>query len=157
MPLYDRRCESCGTERYDLMEPVEAPPVLCLDCGEPTVRAWLGKGASVVGDEMDHVQINGLKEPRRFTSKQEHSRWLKANGFRINDAHVGAQGSDKNKFTTRSVTMDPVTLANATELVNRTASIPAKGAGGEELGLTSNAGVVHYLRNRSRIERGEFF
>lgn len=129
---------------------------LCDDCGEPTERAWF-KSANVIGDEMHHLQINGTKTPILFTSKLEHKRWLKQNGYRINDGHVGEQGSDKNKHTTRLATMDPQTLANAKALIDRTAALPAKGAGGEELGLTSNEGVVQYLSHRSRIERGEFF
>lgn len=156
MPFFDRRCESCGTEVYDVLEPSNAPVVLCGECGEPTVRAWLTKPAYVIGDEMDHTQINGLKHPRRFTSKQEHARWMKANGFRIKDDHVGSQGSDKNKFTQRWAGMDPQTLKNAQDLVARAASAPATSS--EEdgpRGITSNDGIMRYLQDRSRNERGD--
>lgn len=156
MPRYDRKCPSCGWIAINLLERMDAKR-LCDDCGEPTERAWLTP-PSVVGDEMDHVQVNGLKEPRRFTSKQEHARWLKANGFRINDAHVGEQGSDKSKWTSRTATMDPQTLANATALVTRAASAPATSAEDDgPRGITSNEGVIRYLERQAQMQRGEFF
>lgn len=118
-----------------------------------------GLGVSVViGDEMDHVQVNGLKHPRRFTSKQEHKRWLKEHGYRIYDTHEGDQGSDKNKFTTRLATMDPQTLKNAQELVTRAASAPAtRSADDAPIGITSDDGVIRYLTDRRRAEQGKYF
>lgn len=155
MPRYDRKCPECGWEAIDLWERMDAK-LLCPECGEPTERAYLTTAASVIGDEMDAVLTNGSKQPWRCRSKQLHRDWLKANGYRIKDDHVGEQGSDKNKFTSRSVTMDPQTLANATALVTRAALEPARGSASETIGLTSNEGVIRYLHDRARIERGEF-
>ena len=110
----------------------------------------------MIGDECDFVSRNGEKKPIRFRSKLEHRRWLKEHGYRIKDDHVGAQGSDKNKFTQRWAAMDPQTMKNAMELVARAALEPARGSGDEgALGLTSNEGIVRYLEHRTRIERGE--
>lgn len=106
---------------------------------------------------MDHVQVNGLNQPRRFTSKQEHRRWLKAHGYRINDGHVGHQGGDANRFTQRLATMDPQTMQNAMELVARASLAPATSPQDDgPRGITSDAGVIRYLNDRARRERGEY-
>jgi hypothetical protein len=74
----------------------------------------------IIGDECDFTQVNGLKAPRRFRSKQEHKRWLKANGYEIVDTHVGLQGSDKSPHTTNwASTYDPYTAENAKILIER--------------------------------------
>ena len=86
-----------------------------------------GRGCSgAIDDSMDHVQINGCKEPIHFTSKQERKRWLKENGYREYVRHIGVDGSDKSKHTTRWATMDAYTLANAKELLERAAQQPAR-------------------------------
>jgi len=159
VPIFDRQCPACGTVRLNVLEASDPIPVrLCDQCGEPMARAWLGKSSTVIGDECDFISRNGEKEPVRFRSRSEHRRWLKAHGYRIKDDHVGAQGSDKNKHTQRWAAMDPQTLANATALVTRASTAPATGHGDEgALGLTSNEAILHYLRDRSRIERGDLF
>lgn len=75
---------------------------------------------------MYHLQVNGLKEPRLFTSKQERARWMKEEGFRDCTRHVGQDGTDKSPHTTRWVTMDAYTLQNAKELLERAAQQPAR-------------------------------
>ena len=118
-PLYDRNC-ACGWQAVDVWEAVYTPARACPQCGGDTQRAWLSKPPMVVGDECDFVQRNGLKEPRRFRSKQEHRRWLKANGYVVNDAHVGVPGSDKSPHTTSwAATYDPDTAANVKILIER--------------------------------------
>lgn len=75
---------------------------------------------------MDHVQVNGLREPRRFTSKQERKRWMKENGYREFVRHKGTD-SDKSKHTTNwAASMSPETLENARIMLERTASEPAR-------------------------------
>lgn len=102
------------------------PLVACPDCGAPTRRAWLSKAAAIVGDEMDHVQVNGLREPRRFRSKQEHKRWLKEAGYEIRDGHAPMPGTDKSKHGISWATMDPQTLENARYLVTHRQMIDAE-------------------------------
>lgn len=86
-----------------------------------------GRGYStVVGDEMDHVQVNGTREPIRFRSKQARKRWMKANGLRECAYHIGLDGSDKSKHTRRWEAMDAQTLENARILVERAAQEPTR-------------------------------
>jgi hypothetical protein len=125
MPLYDRLCTHCGFIAIDVMEPVHVDAVSCPDCGNPTERAWLTAPA-VVGDEMEHTQINGLREPRRFTSKQERKRWMKDNGYTERVRHIGLDGGDRSKHTTNWASISPETLENARIMLERTAREPAK-------------------------------
>lgn len=121
MPYYDRLCNRCGWLAVDALEACYADAPACPDCGTLTVRTWLTKPPTAIGDAMDHVQVNGLKEPRRFTSKQERRRWMKENGFREFVRHI-----DGSPHTERWATMDALTLANATALVTRAAKEPAR-------------------------------
>ncbi len=82
--------------------------------------------STVVGDEVDFVQVNGLPQPRRFRSRLEHQRWLKEQGYRVYDTHVGEQGSDKSRHTRSAAIMDPQTLENGRYLVTHRAMIDAK-------------------------------
>lgn len=158
MKYFDRKCPACGTITIDSLEPSDAPVILCSQCGEPTERAWIAKAATVIGDECDFTSRNGEREPRRFRSKLEHRRWLKEKGYRINDAHVGTQDGDTSKHTTRWAAMDQQTLQNAIDLVTRAASAPATTPRDDgPHGISSNEGIIRYLDERSRVERGEFF
>lgn len=151
MPRYDRKCRDCAWLSYDVWEPAEAPIVPCPDCGAPTERAWL-QAASVIGDEIDHVQRNGTKRPIRFRSRLERNRWLKANGYRELD-------TEESKGARSADCMDPVTMANAAALVARAASAPATWRDPDHapIGITSDEGVIRYLTDRSRAEfRGEY-
>lgn len=89
-------------------------------------RTWLTKASCVIGDEMDHVQVNGCTEPIRFTSKQERKRWMKEHGYVDAVRHVGEDGGDKSRHTSRWVTMDQYTLDNARELLERAAKLPTR-------------------------------
>jgi putative FmdB family regulatory protein len=119
MPNYDRLCPSCGWVAVDVLEPIAAPPVACPDCGAETQRVWLSAPPNVIGDEMDHVQVNGLRHPRRFRSKQEHKRWLKAEGFVIKDEHKPLVGTDKSPHSTRWASGGKQWLADAEALAQR--------------------------------------
>ncbi len=121
MPLFDRVCSSCAWSEVDVWEPVYVdPPPSCPQCGAATARAWLTKPPAVVGDEMDHLQVNGLATPRRFRSKQEHKRWQKESGWVVKDTHVAPNGSDRSKFTTDwSRSYDPFTANNVRILLER--------------------------------------
>src|SRR5438128_1753570 len=92
----------------------------CPTCGGQTERAWLTKCSTVVGDECDFIQTNGLKHPRRFQSKQAFKRWLKANQFAVKEEHLGQDGTDKSPYTTSwSQGYDPYTADNVKILLER--------------------------------------
>lgn len=80
-----------------------------------------GRGVGAVhGDEMDHVQVNGTREPIRFTSKAERRAWLKANGLEEAVRHVPLAGSDKSPHTIDWTSrMDPYTANNVRILLER--------------------------------------
>jgi hypothetical protein len=127
MPLYDRTCTvGCGWQAVDRWEPVQTVSPLCPACSAPTVRAWLTKATSVIGDEIDHVQVNGTKTPIRFRSKQDRKRWLKEQGYREYDTHQGDVGSDKSKHTTSwTQSYDAYTAENVRILLERAFTQPA--------------------------------
>ena len=145
--FFDRRCPECGWVRIDSFEPSEAPIILCDDCGEPTERAWLTKASNVIGDAMDWTQRNGTKIPIHFTSKQERKRWMKQEGWREADYHMGDQGSDKNKFTQPWATMSQETLDGAKAMLERVATQSSwRDVEDAPIGITSQDGLHRYLR-----------
>ncbi len=99
---------------------------------------------SVIGDDCDFISHNGERHPVRFRSKQEHRRWLKQHGYRINDAHIGQQGSDKSPFTASAVVISQKTLDDAKAMLER-----GSRGGAEERrapGITSFDGLTRYLQ-----------
>ena len=146
MPFFDRKCGSCGTLKIDCLEPSEPPTVLCDDCGEPTERVWLSKSSNVIGDECDFVQHNGTKTPIRFRSRGDHKLWLKSHGYRIAE-DASAKGSKSAGI------MDAYTLEAARTLVSR----DNRASGWRDpdqapIGITSDEGVIRFLRDRSRAD-----
>lgn len=119
MPNYDRLCNACGWVAIDVLEPIAAPPVACPQCEAETIRVWLTAPPNVIGDEMDHIQVNGLRHPRRFRSKQELARWRKSEGFTVLDEHIPLQGTDKSPHTSRWASGGKQWLADAEELARR--------------------------------------
>jgi hypothetical protein len=140
-PFYDKSC-LCGWIGIDVLERVNETDVACPDCGLPTKRIWITKPPTAIGDELDHVQVNGLREPRRFTSKIERARWMKENGFRDCTRHVGEDGTDKSRHTTRWATMDKYTLQNAKELLERASQQPARNDPQDRLHITHSYGTA---------------
>lgn len=126
MPNYDRICDSCGWFSVDLLEPIAAPPVPCPDCSAETKRAWLTAPPTVIGDEMDHVQVNGLRHPRRFRSKEEHRLWLKSSGWRVSEEFAPMPGTDKSPHSVRSITGGKQWLADAEALALRNGAAEGK-------------------------------
>lgn len=104
MPMYDRKCEHCGTVRFDCWESIKADTPTC-ECGGAMPRVWLSKGALVVDDSwpggrtFEHL----AHEPQTFYSRSELNRFLKATNQMEFVRHVGEQGSDKSRHTTRWV------------------------------------------------------
>jgi hypothetical protein len=101
VPMYDRRCAFCGWTAIDRLEAIAAWILPCPECGQPTERAWLTKPPAAIGDEMDHVQVNGLNQPRRFRHKSERKRALKEAGWREYDAHCPTPGSDHDPHSVK--------------------------------------------------------
>lgn len=157
MPFYDRACPDCTWTAIDRFERIEPGIVLCPDCGSPTERAWLTKPSNVVGDEMEHTQVNGLAQPRRFTSKIEHRRWLKANIYRIADDHVPLQGSDRSPHSSRWAAISQETLDGAKAMLERSSGAGSRDASKAEIGITSFDGLIHYLTTKRKAEAGQFF
>ena len=138
MPFYDRICH-CGWTAIDVLEAIETVHA-CPDCGMQTERAWLTKPSNVIGDECDFVSHNGEKQPVRFRSKAEHKRWLKERGWRIKDDHVGEQGTDKSRFTSRWAGGGKQWLADAEALAQRHGASVGKDPGDEPVHVTFTTG-----------------
>lgn len=130
MPFYDRACGVCEWQVIDTFEPVNVEASPCPACGSETSRVWISRTSQVIGDEMDHVQENGLKQPRRFTSKSEWRRWMKENGLENPVRHACLPGTDKSPHTTdwSKGSMDPYTLEQAKILVSRQHSVKGNDA-----------------------------
>lgn len=153
MPFYDRLCGACRWQGIDLFEPIAAGNVACPVCGSLTERAWLSKAASVNADECDFIQHNGTREPIRFRSKELFRKWLKAEGYRVNDTHVGKPGSDKSPHSSSCSAVTAETLAGAKAMLERVGATRHDG----EIGITSSEGLVRYMRDKGRAERGHYF
>ena len=121
MPFYDRICKACAWLAIDVFEPVNVDQAIaCPACGATTERAWITKAATVFPDACDFTVTNGTKVPIRFRSRLEHKRWLKEQGFAIDDHHRPLQGTDKSPYTSNwSQVYDPYTAANVKELLER--------------------------------------
>jgi hypothetical protein len=107
--MYDRVCPN-NHELIDCYEPIKAPEVLCKQCGKPTERAWIGKPANVIGDDIPGgIWIrHGLCDPetgapRKYYSKSEMAAEAKRRGLVNLVEHAPEQGSDKSKHTSRWV------------------------------------------------------
>lgn len=102
MPLFDRKCESCGTVRFDCLESSQAENPICA-CGGTMTRVWIGKAPAAIDDSFiggkyfEHVSHTG----ETFYSKGELKRFLKATGQMEYVRHQGKPGSDKHPDTTR--------------------------------------------------------
>lgn len=49
MPVFEYRCESCGTDLEEIVLPGESAPSTCGGCGGVLVRRWSRVGVSLVG------------------------------------------------------------------------------------------------------------
>ncbi len=100
--------------------------MICDRCQRPLVVGdWPfcphGQGhATVIGDELDHWQVNGTNTPIHFRSKADRKAWLTANGLEEMARHVPTPGSDKSPFTSDwSKMTDPYTMGYKRELLER--------------------------------------
>jgi len=105
--------------------------MFCKDCGRTLmVGDWPfcphGPAASSVqGDEIDVViENNGTSQPIRFRSRAVLRRHLQMHNLTPMVRHVSLPGSDRSPHTVDwSRGIDPQTLANATALLSRQASV----------------------------------
>ena len=105
MPLFDRACTSCQWPKDDNYEPLRQD-FPCPQCGAETVHVWTGRAAHIHGDDkyiggityenMDH-------EPVTVYSRAEEKREMDKRGLQHFTRHVGEQGSDKSRKTSRWV------------------------------------------------------
>lgn len=106
MPFYDKSCRSCGAVTIDVLEAVYAAPALC-QCGGETERVWLGKASSVTPDDIPggywvkHGLCNDDGTPRKYYSKSEMRREAARRGLENHVVHIGTQGGDRSKITSR--------------------------------------------------------
>ena len=146
MPIYDRRCPDCAHIEENLLERFSDPDPACPACGAPMARTILGKSANVIGDEMDHVQVNGCKTPIRFRSKYERKVYLKSHGW-------AEAGHDKCDAITQ------YTLDAAKALVERVGNDKTRGWRDPDkapIGITSEEGLVNYMRDVRAADHGTF-
>ena len=103
MPIYDRRCNSCGWQREDCYE-TSAHYEPCPTCGEPTERLWTSRPAAVHGDDYwvgGRVYENLGHEPVVIHSRSELKREMDKRGLREYVRHVGEPGGDRSTKTSR--------------------------------------------------------
>jgi putative FmdB family regulatory protein len=102
MPMFDLKCKVCGHIFEAFAFPHEH--IGCRVCGADTDRIWLpGHSPTVIGDEIDQVIENLGPQPKRYRSRAELKRDMDAAGVMPKVRHIGEQGSDKSKHTTRWV------------------------------------------------------
>lgn len=106
MPVYDYQCDKCGADFRDIYETKVTMERGCPYCGGVCKHMWR-TSAAVIGDEIDVTVRHGLCHsdgtPQRFTSRIEMHREAARRGLTNRVEHVGNQGSDKNRNTSRWV------------------------------------------------------
>ena len=107
MPMYDRRCQSCGILRVDVLEPIVTRDPLC-ECGGTLIRVFTQRAPATIADSIPgginikHGLCNPDGTPRRFDSKSDIRREAKARGLENMVRHVAPyQDSDKSPHTIR--------------------------------------------------------
>ena len=110
MPLYDRRCNKCGTELRDVWEAVNYLAFDCreAECAGQMERVWLcSKAPGVISDECDvwvrHGICNPDGTPRHYRFKSEMRAEAKRRGMENHVQHLGSKGGDKSPHTSRWV------------------------------------------------------
>lgn len=102
MPLFDRRCSSCGWFKADCIERAADRERACPACGAATAREWNSPPA-MIPDTYETPVVDTVmdKEPHVWTSRSQHRDAMRARGIVEGVQHLGSPGSDKSKHTTR--------------------------------------------------------
>lgn len=115
MPIYDRRCLSCGQIKPDCFEPLSAPDPQC-GCGGVLQRVLLpGRLHHVAPDSIPggmlvkHGICNPDGTPRRYDSYSEMRRVAKEMGLQNVVRHAPLPGTDKSKHTQQWVAAPVIT------------------------------------------------
>ena len=102
MPIYDRKCNTCGWTRQDCVEPSDHE-CACPHCGVNTVREWTCS-AAIHGDDkfIGGVTFENMGHaPVTVHSRSEYKAALAARGLREFVRHQPPPGHDKSDKTTR--------------------------------------------------------
>lgn len=104
MPIYEYACPQCS-RAFEALVPVACRnQMLCRVCGCAVNREWRHaptmRPDSIPGGL---VLENLTPQPKRFYSRTEIKDEMRARGVEAKVRHVGAQGSDKSKHTSRWV------------------------------------------------------
>lgn len=101
MPKYDFVC-AAGHEQDDVIVPYGTRPA-CPVCGAVTEILWKSSFPNIINDEIPGGMTihNMTATPETFYSKSEHRRRVKELGLENTVQHVGQDGTDKSKFTSR--------------------------------------------------------
>lgn len=103
MPKYDFVCPA-GHEQENVIVPYGTRPP-CPNCGGATEIIWKSSFPNIINDDVPggFTIHNMSAQPETFYSKSEHRRRVKELGLTVRDTHVGQDGTDKSKFTSRWV------------------------------------------------------
>lgn len=100
MILYEFVCQTCGW-RDERVCPMAERHVQVCRCGATLTK--LLAAPTTVSDTIDEWNENVDVNPVHYTSRAERRRDLKARGLVEFTRHVGEQGSDRSKHTSRWV------------------------------------------------------
>ena len=104
--MFDFACPHDHIEEHYIARWTGNETSMCSLCSEISTRVFVpGHANSVIGDEIDVTIQHGLCHadgtPRRFRSREALRKAEKAAGWEPFVRHVGAEGSDRSKFTSR--------------------------------------------------------
>ena len=102
MPIFDRRCGSCGWSKDDNLEKSSALEFPCPACGGATVREWT-RPPAMIPDTFATPLVDRVmdRETQVFYSRSEQKAAMRARGLMIRDEHIGMPGSDKSPQSKR--------------------------------------------------------
>ena len=139
MPMFDFKCE-CGAEFEVLIRADDI--AICPACRSTLVTKEWTTTATVIGDECDFVQENGLQHPVRVRSWSEYRRLMKENNCESAVRHIGVPGTDRSPHTSNWSAISPETLAGAKAMLERSMGAKSPETLEAELDSAVEAGEV---------------